>query len=151
MVFGKRQKLGMLEHINWFLGRGINWECWSILMMRTVPFLFFKSQKVSWGREIIFGYRDYSKNPFQCHAVILNLTSSINYNPVLPLVNKLRTGGNTSNEIFIYINNVWVMGGYKEECWKETRTFAEKFKYIGIQDAPRKWKIVDQSQGRWVG
>ena len=43
------------------------------------------------------------------------------------------------------------MGGYKEECWKETRTFAEKFKYIGIQDAPRKWKIVDQSQGRWVG
>ena len=47
---------------------------------------------------------------FQWDAKIMNLLSSIDYNPEFPWFKKVRTHGNIENDILVFIKNVRDLG-----------------------------------------
>ena len=78
----------------------------------TIP--FSPAQQMLRGRKLIFGEREYNKNGFQWHAMILNMLSSRDYNLGLPWVREIRIDVAIANKIFIYIDVVRVLGWCKQ-------------------------------------
>ena len=74
-----------------------------------------------------------------------------NYIPSNAWVSKVSKDGNVASEVFMYLDDVWLLGWCDRECWNATKLFDSKCNYLGIQDAPRKSKEPYQIQGSWVG
>ena len=96
------------------------------------------------------GDKNNENNPFCWYNMRLKLPLGKYYVPSEPWVNKVRKGGNVEIKVFIYLDDVRLLGWCNRRCWNSTRFFDYKCNYIGIQDAPRKIKRPDQIQGTWL-
>ena len=97
------------------------------------------------------GNKEEDANPFQWDHVLFNLPGSEDYDPSLPWVAKIRTDGEISSDIFLYIDDCRITGANEEVCWRAARRFGSRCNYLGIQDAARKRKEPDLKPGPWAG
>ncbi|KAI2511896.1 hypothetical protein MHU86_2412 [Fragilaria crotonensis] len=60
--------------------------------------------------------------------------------------------GRMSGDIITFVDDVRIVGASKEHCHRVHRQFTSRMQYLGIQDAPRKFRPPSQDQaGAWTG
>ena len=126
---------------------------WSSLFMGSRPSPYNAVRHYYWAEEFAKGNPSESNNPMGLDSVILNLPGMVTYDPHQPKVmkwdsiNKCITG-----DVITFVDNVRITGSSKERCWSVHRQFASQMQYLGLQDAPRKFRPPSQNQaGAWTG
>ena len=90
-------------------------------------------------------------NPFQWKAIKLNLPGSPNFDPTFSWVVKLREDGNIACDVFTFMDDERVVGPTRELTWQASHRLACIQAYVGVQDAARKVRPCDQTNGAWAG
>ena len=127
------------------------WETWARCGMGFTFSPYQAVQGVLWAEEEILGPGDYEGNPFNFDQVILNLPGSDEYEPWRPWVYKVTSEGNTASELLVYVDDVRVINGGEESCWKASHWVASKLNFLGLQDAARKRREPLLEPGAWAG
>jgi hypothetical protein len=75
------------------------------------------------------------------------------YDPTLPKVLKWNSAAQAiAGDVITFVDDVRVTGFSKENCREVHHQFASRIQYLGMQDAPRKYRPPSQSQaGAWTG
>ena len=110
-----------------------------------------------WGEEFVRGNPDGKKNPMRYDSVILNLPCMESYNPELPKVMKWNAQANDNvgaiaGDVVTFVDDGRITGHSKENCHDVHRQFSSRIQYLGMQDAPRKFRPPSQMEaGAWAG
>jgi hypothetical protein len=89
---------------------------------------------------------------FRWDFLRLNLPGSIDYLPHLPWVSKVRADdGKIANDYVTYVDDTRTCGGSLQDARWASRVVASRLKWLGIQDAARKWRDPSQDPGPWAG
>ena len=86
----------------------------------------------------------------------LNLLGRNSYDPMLPKLMKWNDqaldGGTIAGDVSTFLDNVRITGHSKENCHGVHRQFASLIQYVGMQDAPRKFRPPSQAHAdAWTG
>jgi hypothetical protein len=108
-------------------------------------------QGMGHAKEQILGDPKDASNVFQWEEVRLNLPGMSEYDPSKAWVAKLREDGRVVADLFIYMDDFRPTGPDAEECWRASRRAASVCNHLGIQDDPRKSRVVSRSPGPWAG
>lgn len=113
-----------------------------------------------WGEEFARGNPSDCTNPLGYDCIRLNLPGMSGYDPSLPKVMKwrntdpddLEAGGSIAGDVVTFVDDVRITGFSKENCHAVHRQFASRIQYLGMQDAPRKFRPPSQAHaGAWTG
>jgi hypothetical protein len=91
------------------------------------------------------------------NRVRLNLPGSQDYDPLLPKVMKWDDSANEGNgavagDVITFVDDVRIVGHSKANCHKVHRQFTSRMQFLGMQDAPRKFRPPSQTCARaWTG
>ena len=91
------------------------------------------------------------------NRVQLNLPGSETYDPSLPKVMKwndaARGGaGDVAGDVITFMDDVRIVGHSKSNCHAVHRKFTSRMQFLGLQDAPRKFRPPSQvGAGAWTG
>ena len=85
--------------------------------------------------------------------VRMNLSGLENYDPLLPKVMKwVEAPGAIAGDIITFVDDVRIIGHSKENCHGVHRQFTSRMQFLGMQDAPRKFRPPSQgAAGAWTG
>jgi hypothetical protein len=111
-----------------------------------------------WGEEFARGNPAKPDNPMGYDRVRLNLPGMPSYDPSSRKVMKWRDGltemeeGHVAGDVVTFIDDVRVSGYSKANCWSVYRQFASRIQFLGMQNAPRKFRPPSQTNaGAWTG
>lgn len=110
-----------------------------------------------WGEEVSRGNPKKRGNPMGYSRVRLNLPGSSDYDPGLPKVMKwndsaLEGTGAVSGDVITFVDDVRIVGHSKSNCHAVHRQFTSRMQFMGLQDAPRKFRPPSQNgAGAWTG
>jgi hypothetical protein len=91
-------------------------------------------------------------NVFRWDFLRLNLPGSIDYQPHLPWVSKVRSDdGKIANDFVTYVEDTRTCGGSLQDAWWASRVVASRLNWLGIEDAARKRRDPSQDPGPWAG
>ena len=131
---------------------------WTRLFMGMRPSPYLAIRQYYWGEEFARGNPVRVGNPMGYDRVRLNLPGMESYNPVLPKVMKWREdrkhvgGGHVAGDVVTFVDDVRVTGYSKSNCWDVYHQFASRVQYLGMQNAPRKFRPPSQADaGAWTG
>lgn len=130
---------------------------WSRLFMGMKPSPYNAVRHYYWGEEFARGNPATPGNPMGYHSIRLNLPGMEEYDPALPKVMKwnkdaLKGKGAVCGDIVTFVDDVRITGYSKENCHMVHRQFTSRIQYLGMQDAPRKFRPPSQSEaGAWTG
>ena len=126
---------------------------WNCLFMGMRPSPYNAVRYYYWGEEFARGDRSTPTNPMGYDEIRLNLPGMAEYDPTLPKVMKWSTLTNTiAADVITFVDDGWVPGSSKENCHRAHRQFASRIQYLGMQDAPRKFRPPSQTNaGAWTG
>jgi hypothetical protein len=126
---------------------------WSRLFMGMRPSPYNAVRHYYWAEEFARGNPSVPSNPMGYNDVILNLPGSLSYDPNQPKVMKWRTKDNCiAGDVITFVDDVRVTASSKEGCWSVYHQFASRIQFLGMQNAPRKFRPPSQSQaGAWTG
>lgn len=124
--------------------------------MRSSPYLAIRHYY--WGEEFARGNPARFDNPMGYNRIVLNLPGMSNYDPALPKVMKWRDShikgelGHVAGDVVTFVDDVRITGYSKANCWKVYHQFASRVQYLGMQNAPRKFRPPSQQNaGAWTG
>ncbi|KAI2491134.1 hypothetical protein MHU86_23420 [Fragilaria crotonensis] len=131
---------------------------WTRLFMGMRPSPYNAVRHYYWGEEFARGNPTKPGNPMGYDRVILNLPGMENYDPSLPKVMKWRNGtageteGHVAGDVVTFADDVRVTGYSKSNCWDVYHQFASRIQFLGMQNAPRKFRPPSQlDAGAWTG
>lgn len=131
---------------------------WTRLFMGMRPSPYNAVRHYYWGEEFARGDPSRASNPMGYDRVRLNLPGMISYDPSSPKVMTWRNGtkggdsGNVAGDVVTFVDDVRILGYSKANCWKVYRQFASRIQYLGMQNAPRKFRPPSQTNaGAWTG
>ena len=131
---------------------------WTRLFMGMRPSPYNAVRHYYWGEEFARGDPKRKSNPMGYNRIRLNLPGMADYDPSLPKVMKWRDGkssvesGHVAGDVVTFIDDVRITGYSKENCHAVRRQFASRIQFLGMQDAPRKFRPPSQeSAGAWTG
>jgi hypothetical protein len=126
---------------------------WSRLFMGMRPSPYNAVRHYYWAEEFARGNPADSSNPMGYDLVLLNLPGSATYDPNQPKVMKWRSSeGCIAGDVITFVDDVRITASSKEGCWSVYRQFASRIQYLGMQNAPRKFRPPSQTQaGAWTG
>ena len=111
-----------------------------------------------WGEDFARGNPRKKGNPMGYNRVRLNLPGCEDYDPLLPKVMKWTDGfkegepGTIAGDVITFVDDVRIVGHSKENCHEVHRQFTSRMQYLGMQDAPRKFRAPSQNAaGAWTG
>ena len=111
-----------------------------------------------WGEEFARGNPSDKSNPMGYDRIRLNLPGMPEYDPAFPKVMKWQdmdsdaATGHIAGDVVTFIDDVRITGWSKENCHAVRRQFASRIQFLGMQDAPRKFRPPSQtSAGAWTG
>ena len=88
----------------------------------------------------------------------INLPGMAEYDPAFSKIMKWRDDalspgvGEVTGDVVTFIDDVRITGHSKENCHAVRRQFAGRIQYLGMQDAPRKFRPPSQTNaGAWTG
>ena len=136
-------------HMLKFLGL----RCWSRLFMGMRPSPYNAVRHYYWAEEFAKGDVRDTTNPFGFDKVILNLPGMDTYDTLKPKLMKWNSVTKAmSGDVITFVDDVRIVGSSKESCHLVHRQFTSRMQYLGIQDAPRKFRPPSQDQaGAWTG
>jgi hypothetical protein len=124
--------------------------------MRSSPYLAIRHYY--WGEEFARGDPSRKDNPLGYDSVILNLPGMTSYDPSYPKVMKWRDSNKESNmglvagDVVTFVDDVRITGYSKSNCWQVYHQFASRVQFLGMQNAPRKFRAPSQANaGAWTG
>ena len=134
-------------------GRSTKILRWTRLFMGMRPSPYNAVRYYYWGEEFARGDPSLASNPMGYDCVRLNLPGMNHFDPLLPKVMKWRTElGEVAGDVITFVDDVRITGYSKENCHEVHRQFASRIQYLGMQDAPRKFRPPSQLQaGAWTG
>jgi hypothetical protein len=133
---------------------------WTRLFMGMRPSPYNAVRHYYWGEEFARGNPLDMANPLGYDCIRMNLPGMTEYNPALPKVIKWRrsdpddpkSGGKVAGDVVTFVDDVRITGFSKENCHAVHRQFASRIQYLGMQDAPRKFRPPSQAHaGAWTG
>jgi hypothetical protein len=126
---------------------------WTRLFMGMKPSPYNAIRHYYWGEEFARGNPALSSNPMSFNRIILNLPGSKDYDPGLPKVMKWNDkANNLAGDVVTFVDDVRFTGYSKANCQAVRRQFASRIQFLGMQDAPRKFRPPSQDQaGAWTG
>lgn len=133
---------------------------WTRLFMGMRPSPYNAVRHYYWGEEFARGNPHNTANPLGYNCIRLNLPGMTEYDPALPKVIKWRStdpddpksGGKVAGDVVTFVDDVRITGFSKENCHAVHRQFASRIQYLGMQDAPRKFRPPSQAHaGAWTG
>lgn len=131
---------------------------WTRLFMGMRPSPYNAVRHYYWGEEFARGNPSKPDNPMGYDCVKLNLPGMTDYDPSYPKVMKWKTGksdsdrGHVAGDVVTFVDDVRVTGYSKGNCWEVYRQFASRIQFLGMQNAPRKFRPPSQSNaGAWTG
>ena len=106
-----------------------------------------------WGEEFAKGDLHDCKNPFGYDVVHLNLPGMESYDNRQPKVIRWNSRSrHQCGDVITFVDDVRMVGSSKEHCHQVRRQFTGRMQYLGIQDAPRKFRSPSQDlAGAWTG
>ncbi len=133
-----------------FKSVGLRW-CHLFMGMRPSPYDAVRFYY--WAEEFAKGYLCDIDNPFGFDQVILNLPGMDSYDTLKPkLVEWNSRTKQMTGDVITFVDDVRIVGTSKEHCHLVHRQFTGHMQYLGIQDAPRKFRPPLQDQaGAWTG
>ena len=126
---------------------------WTRLFMGMRPSPYNAVRYYYWGEEFARGDPAIAANPMGYDCIRLNLAGMSHFDPMLPKVMKWRSElGVVAGDVITSVDDVRITGYSKENCHEVHRQFASRVQYLGMQDAPRKFRPPSQEQaGAWTG
>jgi hypothetical protein len=92
------------------------------------------------------------KNVFRWAEVRMNLPGSVLYDPMVKLVSKVRTEvGRVAADLFIYIDDFRPTAPSEQECWQAAQKVGSTLNFLGLQEAPRKYRPGILTPVPWSG
>ena len=126
---------------------------WNRLFMGMKPSPYNAVRFYYWAEEFAKGNLRDTSNPFGFDNVILNLPGRDGYDTLKPKC--VRWNSVTSfnaGDVITFVDDVRIVGSSKEHCHLVHRQFTSRMQYLGIQDAPRKFRPPSQDlAGAWTG
>ena len=106
-----------------------------------------------WAEEFAKGNLRDMSNPFGFDQVVLNLPGMVSYDTLKPKLTKWNSKSMAmSGDLVTFVDDVRLIGSSKERCHLVHRQFTSRMQYLGIQDAPRKFRPPSQGlAGAWTG
>ncbi|KAI2503870.1 hypothetical protein MHU86_10595 [Fragilaria crotonensis] len=134
-------------------GRSFKMLRWTRLFMGMRPSPYNAVRYYYWGEAFARGDPGLSSNPMGYDCIRLNLPGMAQFDPMLPKVMKWKSElGVVAGDVLTFVDDVRITGYSKENCHEVHRQFASRIQYLGMQDAPRKFRPPSQSQaGAWTG
>eukprot|EP00957_Ditylum_brightwellii_P091151 6940112-Ditylum_brightwellii.AAC.1 len=133
---------------HWFGEKGqASWKYWTILMMGFKPSPYGSVKPMLFAKEVIQGDRNDKENPFQWQRICMNLSCSQGYISSKAWVSKVRSDSTLASDFASYIDDVQTGGTGELACWKATQQFGSVISYLGVQDAPQKWRPGSKRAG----
>ena len=125
---------------------------WGRLFMGMKPSPYNAVRFYYWGEEFAMGNLRDESNPFGFDRVILNLPGMDTYDTTKPKIMKWNSARNhMSGGVVTFVDNVRMTGSSREHAHEVHRQFTSRMQYLGIQDAPRKFRPPSQNQaGAWT-
>jgi hypothetical protein len=102
-------------------------------------------------KEMILGDPKDTENMYHWAMVRLNLPGSELHDPRKALVAKLRPDGRVAADLFIYMDDFRPTGLDEDACWQANRKAVSTCNHLGIQEAPRKRRLVSRTPGPLAG
>ena len=126
---------------------------WSRLFMGMKPSPYGAVRYYYWGEEVARGDPSNIQNPMGYDSIRLNLPGMEDYEPEWPKVMKWASKpGAVAGDAITFVDDVRMTGYSKENCHAVHRQFASTFQWLGMQDAPRKFRPPSQQDaGAWTG
>lgn len=132
---------------------------WTRLFMGMRPSPYNAVRHYYWGEEFARGNPSRPSNPMGYDRVRLNLPGMSTYDPASPKVMKWRDGvtgdsksGHVAGDVVTFVDDVRITGFSKANCWNVYRQFASRIQFLGMQNAPRKFRPPSQvNAGAWTG
>ena len=126
---------------------------WARLFMGMKPSPYISVRHYYWAEEFARGPPSDPSNPMRYDSVILNLPGMASYDPNQPKVMKWDSLNSCiAGDAITFVDDVRFTGSSKERCWLVYRQFASRMQYLGLQNAPRKFRPPSQDQaGAWMG
>ena len=131
---------------------------WTRLFMGMRPSPYLAIRHYYWGEEFARGNPGKIGNPMGYDRIRLNLPGMTEYDPAYPKVMKWRDGskgledGHVAGDVVTFVDDVRVTGYSKSNCWEAYHQFASRVQYLGMQNAPRKFRAPSQlDAGAWTG
>ena len=126
---------------------------WSRLFMGSKPSPYTAVRHYYWAEEFAQGSRLDKANPMGYDTVLLNLPGMRTYDPNRPRVMKWDTANKCiAGDVVTFVDDVRITGSSKEVCWAVYRQFRSRTQYLGLQNAPRKFRPPSQEHaGAWTG
>ena len=130
---------------------------WTRLFMGMKPSPYNAVQHYYCGEEFASGNPQNSSNPMGYDRVRLNLPGSDAYDPLLPKVMKWKESANNGSgavagDVITFVDDVRIVGHSKGNCHAVHRQLISRMQFLGIQDAPRKFRPPSQAgAGAWTG
>ena len=133
--------------------KGASFVRWNRLFMGMRPSPYNAVRHYYWGEEFARGNRSLPSNPMGYDQIRLNLPGMGLYDPSLPEIMKWNTSGNAmAGDVVTFVDDCRLIGYSKENCHAVHRQFASRIQYLGMQDAPRKFRPPSQAHaGAWTG
>jgi hypothetical protein len=134
-------------------GRSTKMLRWTRLFMGMRPSPYNAVRYFYWGEEFARGDPSLDSNPMGYDCIRLNLPGMSHFDPGMPKVMKWRTKlGVVAGDVLTFVDDVRITGYSKENCHNVHRQFASRVQFLGMQDAPRKFRPPSQEQaGAWTG
>ena len=131
---------------------------WTRLFMGMKPSPYLAIRHYYWGEEFARGNPARIGNPMGYDKVVLNLPGMERYDPAYPKVMKWKTdleaggGGHVAGDVVTFVDDVRATGYSKGNCWDVYHQFASRVQFLGMQNAPRKFRPPSQTNaGAWTG
>ena len=126
---------------------------WGRLFMGMKPSPYNSVRHYYWGEEFARGNPRNLTNPFGYDQILLNLPSMESYDPTKPKLMKWNSALNAmAGDVVTFVDDVRMTGSSKENCHEVHHRFASRMQYLGLQDAPRKFRPPSQvGAGAWTG
>ena len=150
----------LVPHLRYPLKRDKKGSCvvrWTRLFMGMRPSPFNSVRYYYLGEEFVRGDPSHKSNPMRYDSIRLNLPCMVGYNPELPKVMKwneqaLDGEGAVAGDVITFVDDGRITGHSKENCHNVHRRFSSRVQYLGMQDAPRKFRPPSQDKaGAWTG
>lgn len=126
---------------------------WARLFMGMRPSTYNAVRHYYWAEEFARGDPNKRGNPMAFDKVILNLPGMDSYDPQLPKVMKWNSEARAiAGDVITFVDDIRITGFSKENCRNVYHQFASRIQFLGMQDAPRKFRPPSQAQaGAWTG
>jgi hypothetical protein len=130
---------------------------WSRLFMGMRPSPYNAVRYYYWGEDFIRGNPRDKNNATRYDRVILNLPCMDGCDPRQPKVMKWSNlandkAGAVAGDFVTFVDDCRITGWSKENCHEVHRQFAARVQFLGMQDAPRKFRPPSQTRaGAWTG